>query len=221
MQTDFRVWGAAGNGRTAMQRLALPFLISAILHLVVLSQINWGGLHASLREQHRLNVSLIPAVLPDERTSLGDSGRSHGAHSSAKTVETALDANVSDYSLDMRQIRSQARDYAKQEFATSDRSLPLSGDYYGTYTGDDSGVFFFHLDANGQVSGSGESTAIGIVFMISGNILPNGVIHMVGKKKDARASLSGQLDAKTGKISGSWFVSGLAEGEFTGQREAL
>jgi hypothetical protein len=69
------------------------------------------------------------------------------------------------------------------------------------------------------VSGSGESTALGIVFMISGNILPNGVIHMVGRKKEAKASLSGELDAKTGKISGSWFVSGLAEGLFSGRHE--
>jgi hypothetical protein len=211
----------AGNGRTARQRWALPFLISAILHLVVLSQINWSGLQVKLGKQHRLNVSLIPPSLPDERTSLGESERSQSVSSSAQTVASAsvLDANEGDYRLDMSQIRNQARDYANQQFASSDRSLPLSGDYYGTYTGDDSGLFFFHLDANGQVSGSGESTALGIVFMISGNILPNGVIHMVGRKKEAKASLSGKLDAKTGKISGSWFVSGMAEGLFSGQHE--
>lgn len=213
--------GNSWKWQTAKQRFALPFLISAILHLVVLSQINWGGLHARLGKQHRLNVSLIPPPRADERTSLGDSDHSQGVPSSAKIVESArvLDANESDYRLDMSQIRSQVREYARQEFASSDRSLPLSGDYYGTYSGDDDGVFSFYLNPDGQVSGSGESKVLGIVFLLSGSIAQDGVIHMIGKRNDAKASLAGQLDVKTGKISGSWFVVGIAEGVFSGQHE--
>lgn len=221
MQTEFRVSGTSGNRQTAKQRFALPFLISAILHLVVLSQINWDGLHAKLGKQHRLSVSLIPPPLADERTSLGDPDHSRSVPTSAKTVESArvLGSNESDYRLDMSQIRSQVREYARQEFASSDRSLPLSGEYYGTYSGDDSGVFSFYLYPDGQVSGSGESKALGIVFLLSGSIAQDGVIHMIGKRNAAKASLSGQLDVKTGKISGSWFVVDIAEGVFLGQHE--
>ncbi len=209
-----------------MQRLALPFLISVIVHLVVLSQINWDSLHAKLNEQHRLTVSLMPASLPDERTSHVDSDRRHDPSSSAKTAEVTkvLDANESAYSLDMNQIRNQVRDYAKQEFGPSDQGLPLYGDYYGTYAGDDSGVFSFHMDASGHVSGTGESRALGIVFTITGNITPNGVMRMSAAIDEVKAGMAGQMDAKTGKFSGSWSVPGLpqdfsAAGSFSGQHE--
>jgi hypothetical protein len=37
--------------------------------------------------------------------------------------------------------------------------------------------------------------------------------------QDAQASLSGQLNVKTGCISGRWFVAGIAEGVFSGRHE--
>ena len=222
MQAHSRIRIEAGSVRP---RLLLPCLISAILHLVVLSQINWEGLHAKLNEQHRLTVSLVPQSLPDGHISHVDSNRKNDHPSPAKSAEmtTVLDANESNYSLDMNQIRNQVREYAKQEFASGNQNVPLYGDYYGTYTGDDSGVFFFHLDASGQASGSAESKELGIVLLITGNITPSGGIHMIGKRNAAQATLSGQLNTKTGKVSGSWFMSGpvdlFAEGLFSGQRE--
>lgn len=136
-----------------------------------------------------------------------------------------LDAKRGGHSLDLGEIRNQAREYAKKEFAISDGGLPLSGDYYGTYTGDDKGAFSFRMDSDGQVTGSGESSATGIVFLVVGKIMPSGVIHVLAKRGEAKVNLSGQLNVKTGKIAGSWyfsgtgFFSGSAEGLFSGQHE--
>jgi hypothetical protein len=99
------------------------------------------------------------------------------------------------------------------------------GDYYGTYTGDDSGIFFFHLDSAGHATGTGQSDTRGIVFSIEGEVSSNGAIRMVGTRKEGDSKfqgyLSGALDMKNGKISGSWSVHGrlFLKGGFSGQRE--
>ena len=204
-----------------MGRFARPFAISLTLHVIVLSQINLDGLHSRISDQHRLKVSLVPASLPEERSWQVHAGQKHEISQSVNQddVIRALDANESDYRLDLNQIRNQVREYSRQKFATAGQGLPLYGEYYGTYNGDDGGVFSFHLDNTGQVSGSGESSATGIVFLIAGNISPTGVIHMIAGEATLKASLSGQLNTKDGKISGSWCVSGIAEGLFSGQHE--
>jgi hypothetical protein len=208
-------------------RLAWPFAISLILHLIVFSQINWNGLLARIKVQHRMTVSFAPESLPEEHRPQVRTWQPHETSPSANTQGAidALDARESGYSLDLGEIRNQAREYAKKEFALSDGGLPLYGDYFGTYSGDDSGVFSFRLDPDGQVTGSGESSASGIVFEVVGMITPSGVVHVVAKRGEVKVNLSGQLNVKTGKISGSWyfsgtrFFSGSAEGLFSGQHE--
>jgi hypothetical protein len=204
-----------------MKRLGVPFLISAILHLFLLSQFHWNELHAKSSEPRRLTVSLVPALPAAERAPhfQADQRRMKSSSSNRDDSINAFNTNTSDYRLDMNQIRNQVKEYSRQQFATSGQGFPLYGDYYGTYTGDDSGVFAFYLDNTGQVTGSGESSATGIVFLVAGNITPGGVIHVIAKRGDAKVSLSGQLNVKTGKISGSWFFSGIAKGLFSGQHE--
>jgi hypothetical protein len=209
-----------------MQRLALPFLVSAILHLLVLSQFNWNGLHARINQQHRLTVSLVPA-LPTEssvQNVQADHGRELSRLSTAHESIDALEANASGFRLDMNRIRDQVREYARQEFATSRPVASIEGDYFGTYTGDDSGIFFFHLDLNGHASGNGQSDTRGIAFMIEGDVLPNGSIRMIGARHSGdskfKGQLSGKLDMKTGQVSGLWSVPGILKGSFAGQHES-
>jgi hypothetical protein len=174
-----------------------------------------------------MTVSLAPKSLPEERRPQDRTWHPHEASRSAspQSAVDVLDAKRSGYSLDMGEIRNQAREFARKEFAASDGGLPLSGDYYGTYTGDDKGVFSFRMDPDGQVTGSGESSATGINFMIEGKISPGGVVHVHAKRGDMKVNLSGQLNVKTGKVSGSWYFSGTgffpvsAEGLFSGQHE--
>jgi hypothetical protein len=219
-------WNAEQDGRPALQRLALPFLISAILHLLVLSQLNWNGLHVRINEQQRLTVRLVPA-LPTEssvQNVQADRGRERSPLSIARESIDALEANTSGYRLDMNSIRDQVREYARQEFATSRPVASIEGDYFGSYTGDDSGIFFFHLDRNGHASGNGQSDMRGIAFMIEGDVLPNGTIRMIGARHSGdskfKGQLSGKLDMKTGQVSGLWSVPGILQGNFTGQHES-
>jgi hypothetical protein len=208
-----------------MQRLALPFLMSAILHLLVLSQLNWNGVHARIEEPHRLTVSLVPALPTESSVRHIHEEHRHERLPLSTPHESidALDANASDYRLDMNRIHDQVREYARQEFATSRPVASIEGDYFGTYTGDDSGIFFFHLDRNGHASGNGQSDTRGIAFMIEGDVLPNGTIRMVGGRHSGdskfKGQLSGMLDMRTGKISGLWSVPGVLKGSFTGQHE--
>ncbi len=210
------VWEVEQNDPSAS--LALPLLFSVILHLAVLSLFNWDDLRIRNSGQRNLTVTLVLAALTEDRRMQDLAGQVLKFPGQDEVIE-ALDSDKSDYRLDLDQIRTQARAYSRQELATSGQTLPQYGDYYGTYTGDDSGVFSFHLDHTGQVSGSGESGATGIVFFISGSIAPDGVIHMVARRNDAKANLSGQLNTENGQISGSWRVSGIAKGSFTGQHE--
>lgn len=210
------VWDVKQNEPPAS--LVLPLLFSVALHLAVLFLFNWDGLRIRNGEQRHLTVTLVSAVLAEDRRMQDLAGHISKFPGQDEIIE-ALDSDKRDYRLDLNQIRSQARAYSRQELVTSGRTLPQYGDYYGSYSGDDNGVFSFRLDHTGQVSGSGESSATGIVFFISGSIAPDGVIHMIARRNDAKASLSGQLNTENGQISGSWCVSGIAQGSFFGQRE--
>jgi hypothetical protein len=218
-------WNAEPNGRPVIQRLALPFLISAILHLLVLFQLNWNGLHAKLAEPRRLTVSLVPALTPEGRARdvQADHGHERLPLSTSHESSDVLEAKASSYRLDMNRIRDQVREYARQELATSRPVASIEGDYFGTYAGDDSGIFFFHLDNNGHASGNGQSDTRGITFMIEGDVLSNGVIRMIGARHSGdskfKGQLSGMLDRRTGKVSGLWSVPGVLKGSFTGQHE--
>ena len=218
-------WNAGQDGQPLMQRWVLPFLISAILHLLVLSQFDWNGVHARIAEPHRLTVSLVPVFPPVDRAqnAQADHERERPLLSKARESIDAFEANTSGFSLDMNRIHDQVREYARQELATSRPVASIEGDYFGTYSGDDSGIFFFHLDNNGHASGNGQSDTRGIAFMIEGDVLPNGIIRMIGARHSGdskfKGQLSGKLDTKTGKISGEWSVPGVLKGRFAGQHE--
>jgi hypothetical protein len=213
-------WAAGAGRHTAKRRLALPLLLSCVLHLLVLSQFSWQGLHAAPKQPQSLTVSLLQAPPPEERKS---QSVTRGKTAQAQQNIQALEAETGEYHLDMNQIHGLVREYAKQEFATVKPSVPIEGDYFGTYTGRDSGIFFFHLDRNGHAVGNGQSDSFGIAFLIEGDVLPNGEIRAVGAKYMGESKftgkLSGNLDRRTGKISGTWIVNKSLQGSFSGQRE--
>jgi hypothetical protein len=204
-----------------MRRLALPLLISVFLHLLVLSQLHWGGPRATLNEPPRLTVNFVPNAQAEGHRQQFSPVTKQEPSSTARI--NALDAKASDYQLDLNQIHEQVRTYARQEMVTSQATVPVVGDYFGTYTGRDSGIFFFHLDKNGHAVGNGQSDSFGIAFLIEGDVSPNGDIQAVGAKYVGESKFSGKLrgslDRRTGKISGTWLVNKTLQGNFSGQRE--
>jgi hypothetical protein len=90
-----------------MQRFVLPFLISAILHLLILSGLNWNGLHAKPGEPYRLAVSLVPVFAFEDRVRNLQTDHGSAQLPLVKTYESTdvLEANASNYSLDMSRIR--------------------------------------------------------------------------------------------------------------------
>lgn len=134
------------------------------------------------------------------------------------TLNTA-GAKESDGRLDMNHLLNQARDYAKKELRAGKPDFSLDGDYYGTYAGSDSGTFYVHLDNAGHASGSGQSNTFGISFSISGQATKDGLIQMSGTGIAGNARFKGQLDIKTGQISGSWLAASIGSGTFSGHHE--
>ncbi len=121
--------------------------------------------------------------------------------------------------LDVGQLLNQARENAIQEQRSAKPDFPLSGDYYGTYTGGDAGTFYVHLDNAGHALGVGESSRYGVVFNITGDATADGIIQMSSTGIAGVASFRGKLDLKTRMISGSWVAGSIGSGTFSGQHE--
>lgn len=181
-------------------------------------------MHSPCKLPQRMTVSLKQVEPPAVRRAQRDPD-SASMQIQPEQARKVLNADTGDYHLDMNQIRGLVNEYARQEFATVKPTAPVHGDYFGTYSGDDSGIFFFNLDRTGHATGTGQSDTRGIAFLIEGRVLPDGVIQMVGIRKDGDSkftgTLSGRLDMRTGKIAGTWSVSGRLnlKGTFSGQRE--
>ena len=205
------------------RQLLWPATISLALHLIAFSFVNNADRPELSHAPHHLSVTLVQASSPQHRLTPETTSPQNGIATQVLTSAEVLDSNASDYRLDIDQLRSQAHEYASQELATSTPAIPLDGDYFGTYAGDDSGIFFFHLDSTGHASGSGQSDTRGIAFLIEGDVKDNGVIRMVGSRKEGDSKfvgqMNGQLNIKTGKIAGSWSVPGFLKGSFSGQQD--
>lgn len=111
-----------------------------------------------------------------------------------------------------------AKEMANEMDSKNPSPPPLSGDYYGIYDGDDTGSFYFQLDKNGNVLGSGTSRTARSNFSISGKITSDGVIQLLGKGLAGTASFEGKIHAKTGAVSGTWNLAKFGRGKFTGKR---
>ncbi len=121
--------------------------------------------------------------------------------------------------LDMNRLLEQVRNDARQNLRHTEALPELAGDYYGTYSGSDSGTFYVHLDKAGHASGSGLSNSYGISFAITGEAAGDGRIQMSGSGIAGQAKFNGKLDMQSGKISGSWLAANVGNGTFSGQHE--
>lgn len=223
---------AANN--SGMRRLAWPFALSLLLHIVVLAQVIWNSAPEPASRQPDLKISLNskPAA-PDHRDQREERTAQELAPISRAPSEPVppkpdapeiempeaptppLTANR----LDTVQLLSQAREYAAREYRSPSPASMPDGDYYGTYTGEDNGTFFFHLNQDGHASGTGQSGIYGISFVITGNATGDGRIQMYGKGMAGAARFDGQLNVKTREVTGTWSAAGIGRGSFAGRHE--
>jgi len=123
--------------------------------------------------------------------------------------------------VDLGQLRSQAallaRDAAKSETSETGYTS-IFGDYYGSYSGTDTGTFYIHVDRIGNIFGSADSSTAHSSFTITGKVSTDGVVQMMGKGLAGSASFDGKINLKTGAVSGRWNLTGFGRGQFAGQR---
>ena len=215
-----------------MKRLTWALAISLMLHVIVLFLVHLNNPHKPTRTHSSLTVNLIPFPASQPKNSNQEKNlplpiaerkqiRNSEASPLPKLIEITNSGDTFETSrhLDMEQLRSQAREYANKELATVKSDVTMEGDYYGTYTGSDSGTFFVHLNSAGHASGSGQSNMHNINFIITGDVTKDGFVQMSGSGIAGDARFEGQLKISTGKISGSWLASGIGSGSFSGQHE--
>lgn len=105
--------------------------------------------------------------------------------------------------------------------ATAGAPLPagLTGAFSGQYSGADSGIYSIMIEADGQITGVGQ-TASSKAFDITGSVRPNGSFAMSGSADGGEAQFSGIINAKSGAVVGTWrLAQGGAKGTFTGKRQ--
>lgn len=215
------------NDSSVRGRFVYAGALSLILHVALLAKINLKTASSLVRKQPYLSVSFAPSLaMPQEKSTptVHPATPRSIASNTPRILDAIENSNSADATktsapLDMSQLRAQAREYANKELGYTDATPLLHGDYYGTYSGNDNGTFFFHLDNAGHVSGSGQSDRFGLSFIITGRATSDGLLQMTGNGKAGDAKFSGQLNIKTGAVSGVWTVAGFGSGTFAGQHE--
>lgn len=90
----------------------------------------------------------------------------------------------------MSELLNQARKYDKNNVVSEIPTTDINGEYYGTYSGSDSGTFNIRLNSTtGVISGLLQSSNYNINLIISGNFSPDGVVQMLGKGSAGQAKL--------------------------------
>ncbi|WP_187647137.1 hypothetical protein [Nitrosophilus labii] len=77
------------------------------------------------------------------------------------------------------------------------------GNYSGTYSGDDSGIWEFSIDSNGNIQGVAYSDLYGNI-SLSGNITDGTNGTMVMGDASYGVTFSGNINTITGEVSGTW-----------------
>ena len=220
-------------------------IISLLLHLFLLSQLNWRESPIHAIDQKRVEVRIIPPydfkplvpIVEKAHRSFQDGNsvtfkeKTSVNNREAKVVSKDIIQPLAPHEdvkkdnnqhLDITQLVEQVKNnYLEHDRASGEVSAPLlTGDYYGTYNGNsDTGTFFVHVDGQRHASGSGQSTQHGFTFNISGSVTMDGFIEMSGSGIAGNARFQGRLDKKTGKVDGVWTAGIAGGGTFSGQHE--
>lgn len=213
-----------------MPPLAWAIAFSCLLHTTLLLLVKWPAAFTPPNPQQRLTVSLAPrhSIPPKVTQALSKQVENKVLHKDKHLAETIFSSEISirntvaipqaNQSLDMGQLLSQARDYAKL-FQNATPELEVFGDYYGTYNGSDNGTFYVHLDQSLHATGSGQSNQYGVNFVIAGSASNDGIIQMTGTGIAGEAKFTGRINLQTRQVSGEWQLTGLGRGLFFGKHE--
>ena len=165
------------------------------------------------------------AHLPRVTTNPASAGKLPAPLATAKSfadITAGVEADVpSKTEVNLAQLRSQATSIAKesaQSEASESGYTGILGDYYGSYSGADTGTFYIHVDRAGNIFGSADSGTAHSSLTITGKVSTDGVVQMTGKGLAGSASFDGQINLKTGAVSGHWNLTGFGRGQFAGQR---
>lgn len=217
-------------------------LITILLHVLILSMLHF---QPSMQQQNpppsepqRITVSLPPAPSMPSMPKLAHTANRDDSHEIVrKSVQvsevhsTSEIAPVNDgksetsetdgtSSLNIEHLLNQAKRITAEQPHEAVRQIDVTGDYYGTYSGDaDSGTFFVHVDQSYKALGSGQSRKLGVNFTIRGSATSGGIIKMNGTGVAGGAHFQGQLDVKTGRVSGTWSAGAFGHGTFEGKHE--
>lgn len=98
---------------------------------------------------------------------------------------------------------------------TGDVSV-FSGQWDGTFSGDDSGIFSVTINSSGQISGNGHSTNWGESFTLSGTVNSNGSFN--AGNTSTGATFTGTIMGNN--LTGNWNNPATSEsGTFVGQKQ--
>ncbi|MDD2686713.1 MAG: hypothetical protein PHY62_11175 [Gallionella sp.] len=217
----------------AKRYLIGALLASLILHAAIISRLAPTTMPAPQDALPALTVMLQfpPAIksgevspdnhlpAPQVKIAAMDEKTSHTPPLMRSVIAGANETSIPTTQLDMNRLLEQVRNDARQNLRNTEALPELAGDYYGTYSGSDSGTFYVHLDKAGHASGSGQSNSYGISFAITGEAAGDGRIQMSGSGIAGQAKFNGKLDMHSGKISGSWLAASVGSGTFSGQHE--
>ncbi|HEY4067355.1 MAG TPA: CsgG/HfaB family protein [Burkholderiaceae bacterium] len=102
------------------------------------------------------------------------------------------------------------------------RSGPLPatmiGAFSGQYSGADQGIFSVTIEADGQISGVGQSAA-NVAFNITGTASAGGTLTMTSSGQAGSAQFNGIISPNSGAVVGTWRVANGNKGVFNGKRQ--
>jgi curli biogenesis system outer membrane secretion channel CsgG len=91
--------------------------------------------------------------------------------------------------------------------------------YAGSFAGADNGNFQILVNGAGQVTGTGDSSNLGL-FAMSGRFDPSGAVALVGHMSIGLAVFNGWIEPSTGQVSGTWrYANRIGGGGFGAQRQ--
>jgi hypothetical protein len=99
-------------------------------------------------------------------------------------------------------------------------ALPATmvGAFSGQYGGTDQGIFSVTIEADGQISGVGQSAA-NVPFSIVGNATSTGSLTMNSSGQAGIAQFNGIINPSSGAVVGTWRVANGSKGTFNGKRQ--